>query len=196
MVTESAQRRQLIGCAGVQDGLPMAQGTANSRLRQAIGWLAAVTLDNAGGAVYGTVMIGVLFAAEDPAGLGYTDTIGAALIVLALYWLTSLYTYTLGVRLRTGEPLSTSVFLRSCLHELPILEGALLPLVVILVSWAAGASVNTAVTIATWTVAVTILFLEFLAGWRSRLALERLWVQAALGTLIGFAIIALKLLLH
>jgi hypothetical protein len=38
--------------------------------------------------------------------------------------------------------------------------------------------------------------LEFLAGWRSRLALERLWVQAALGTLIGFAIIALKLLLH
>ena len=40
---------------------------------------------------------------------------------------------------------------------------------------------STAVTIATWTAAVTILFLEFLAGWRSRLALERLWVQAALG---------------
>jgi hypothetical protein len=174
----------------------MAQGTADSRLRQAIGWLAGVTLDNAGGAVYGTVMIGVLFAAEDPAGLGYTDTIGAALIVLALYWLTSLYTYTLGVRLRTGEPLSTGVLWRSCLHELPILEGALLPLVVILVAWAAGASVSTAVTIATWTAAVTILLLEFLAGWRSRLALERLWVQAALGTLIGFAIIALKLLLH
>jgi hypothetical protein len=174
----------------------MAPGTADTRLRKVIDWLAGVTLDNAGGAVYGTVMIGVLLAAEDPTGLGYTDTIGAALIVLALYWLTSLYTYTLGTRLRTGEPLSARVFWRSCLHELPILEGALLPLVVILLSWAAGASVSTGVTIATWTAAVTILLLEFVAGWRSRLALERLWLQAAIGTVIGFAIIGLKLLLH
>jgi hypothetical protein len=165
-------------------------------MRQALGWLAAVTLDNAGGAVYGTVMIGVLFAAEDAPAVGYTDTVGAALVVLALYWLTSLYTYTLGTRLRTGEPLTAKVFWRSCLHELPILEGALLPLVLLLVSWAAGASVSTGVTIATWTAAITILVLEFVAGWRSRVALQRFWLQAALGTVIGFAIIALKLLLH
>jgi hypothetical protein len=56
--------------------------------------------------------------------------------------------------------------------------------------------VSTGVTIATWTAAVTILLLEFVAGWRSRLALERLWLQAAIGTVIGFAIIGLKLLLH
>jgi hypothetical protein len=165
-------------------------------VRQTVGWLTEVTLDNAGGAVYGTVMIGVLFAAEDAEAVGYTDTIGAALLVLALYWLTALYTYTLGMRLQTGEPLGPSVFWRSCVHELPILEGALLPLMVVLVAWAAGASTATGVTIATWTAAVTILVLEFVAGWRSRLDLERRWLQGALGALIGAAIIALKLLLH
>lgn len=174
----------------------MAQGTADTRVRRALGWLAEVTLDNAAGAVYGTVMLGVLLASEDPVNVGYTDTIGAALVVLALYWLTHLYTYTLGTRLRTGEPLNTRVFWRSCIHELPVVEGALLPLVVLLVSWAAGASVSTGVTIATWTAAIAILVLEFIAGWRSHLGLERLWLQAVMGTLIGFAIIGLKLLLH
>ena len=174
----------------------VAQGTAGTRVRRALAWLAKVTLDNASGAVYGTVMLGVLLAAEDPVGVGYTDTIGAALVVLALYWLMHLYTYTLGIRLRTGEPLNTRVFWRSCLHELPVIEGALLPLVVLALSWVAGASVSTGVTIATWTAAAAILVLEFIAGWRSRLGLERLWLQAALGTLIGFAIIGLKLLLH
>ncbi len=165
-------------------------------MRRVQTWLAGVTLDNAGGAVYGTVMIGVLFAAEDSGAVGYPDTIGAALIVLALYWLTSLYTYILGTRLRTGESLSASVFWRSCVHELPILEGALLPLLVLLCSWAAGANVTTGVTIAIWAAAISIVVLEFVAGWRSALPLRRLWLQAVMGAMIGFAIIALKLLLH
>jgi hypothetical protein len=177
----------------------MASRTAraeSSRLRQAIAWFVKVTLDNAGGAVYGTVMIGVLFAAEDSESVGYPDAVWAAVLVLALYWLMSLYTYTLGTRLRTGEPLSAGVFWRSCVHELPIVEGALLPLLVLLVAWATGASVTTGVSIATWTAAVSIVVLEFAAGWRSGLGLGRLLLQAGAGAAIGFAIIGLKLLLH
>ncbi len=166
------------------------------RLRRVTAWLVKVTLDNAGGAVYGTVMIGVLFAAEDADGLGYTDAVAAALIVLVLYWLTNLYTYALGTRLRTGEPLTANVIWRSCVHELPIVEGALVPLLVLLGSWAAGASVATGVSIATWTTAGTIVVLEFGAGWRSGLGLGRLLLQGALGAAIGFAIVGLKLLLH
>lgn len=166
------------------------------RLRQLITWLGKVTIDNAGGAVYGTVMIGVLFAAEDAQSVGYPDAVAAAVIVLALYWLTSLYTYTLGTRLRTGEPLSARVFWRSCLHELPIVEGALLPLLVLLGAWAAGASITTGVSIAVWTTAVSIIVLEFAAGWRSGLGPRRLLFQAAAGAAIGIAIVGLKLLLH
>jgi hypothetical protein len=171
-------------------------GAEPGRLRQAIAWLVKVTGDNAGGAVYGTVMIGILFAAEDVPSVGYPDAVGAAVIVLALYWLTSLYTYTLGMRLRSGEPLSANVFWRSCLHELPIVEGALLPLLALLAAWAAGASVTTGVGIATWTTAVSIVILEFAAGWRSGLGLGRLLLQAGGGAAIGFGIVGLKLLLH
>jgi hypothetical protein len=177
----------------------MASRTAHAqpgRLRQVIAWLGKVTLENAGGAIYGTVMIGVLFAAESSGSLGYPDTVAAALIVLALYWLTHLYTYTLGTRLRTGEPLSARVFWRSCIHELPIIEGALLPLLVLLVAWAAGASITTGVNIAVWTTAVSIIGLEVAAGWRSGLGLSRLLLQVCVGAAIGITIVGLKLLLH
>jgi hypothetical protein len=182
-----------------REGAAVASRSAGAELgwlRQAVAWLVKVTVDNAGGAVYGTVMIGVLFAAEDSDSVGYPDAAGAAVLVLALYWLMSLYTYTLGTRLRTGEPLSAGVFWRSCVHELPIVEGALLPLLALLAAWAAGASVSTGVSIATWTAAVSIVILEFAAGWRSRLGLGRLLLQAGAGAVIGFAIVGLKLLLH
>lgn len=177
----------------------MASKTADAepgRLRQVIAWLVKVTVDNAAGAVYGTVMIGILFAAEDVRSLGYPDAVGAAVIVLVLYWLTNLYTYTLGTRLRTGERLSAGVFWRSCVHELPIVEGALLPLLALLAAWAAGSSVTTGVGIAVWTTAGSIVILEFVAGWRSGLGLGRLLLQAGMGAALGFAIVALKLLLH
>jgi prepilin signal peptidase PulO-like enzyme (type II secretory pathway) len=173
-----------------------AADAAPGRLRRVIAWLVKVTVDNAGGAVYGTIMIGVLFAAEDAESIGYTDAVAAAVIVLVLYWLTNLYTYTLGTRLRTGEPLSAAVFWRSLVHELPIVEGALVPLLVLLGAWAAGASVATGVGIATWATAVSIVVLEFAAGWRSGLGRGRLLLQAVIGAAIGFALVGLRLLLH
>lgn len=177
----------------------MASRTADAeprRLRRVIAWLRKVTLDNAGEAVYGTVMIGVLFAAESSHPVGYPDAVAAALVVLALYWLTHLYTFTLGTRLRTGEPLGARVLWRSCIHELPLVEGALLPLLVLLGSWVAGASVATGVSIAIWATAGGIIVLELAAGWRSGLGLSRLLLQAGVGTAMGGAIIGLKLLLH
>lgn len=158
--------------------------------------MTSVTADNAGGAVYGTVMIGVLLAAEDGAHESYPEAIGAAVLVLALYWLTNLYTDTLGGRLRTGEPLNKTLFLRSCIHELPIIEGALLPVLVLLVAWAAGASVTSAVTAALWTTAISIIVLEVAAGWRARLRPHELWLQTGLGGILGLAIIMLKVVLH
>lgn len=170
--------------------------TSSGRMRRAVAWLVGVTADNAGDAVYGAVMIGVLFAAEDSRREGYPETVGAAVIVLALYWLTSLYTHTLGMRLRTGEPLSAAIFWRGCVHELPLIEGGLVPLLVLLAAWAAGASVTSGATAAVWTAAATIVVLELTTAWRSRLNMRRLWIQAGAGALMGFAIIALKLVLH
>ncbi len=141
-------------------------------------------------------MIGVLLAAEDPRSEGYPETIVGATIVLVLYWLTSFYTHTLGARLQTREPLTKTLFWHGCLHELPIIEGAVVPVLVLLIAWVAGAAVTTGITAALWTVALGIVTLEVAAGWRARLRPQGLCFQAAAGAVMGLAIIALKLVLH
>jgi len=165
------------------------------RLSRATRWLLTVAGGNAGDAVYGTVMVGVLLAAEDARHEGYGATIEAAAIVLAIYWLTSLYTHTLGMRLQKGEPLDAGLVWRSCVHELPLLEGALVPVVALLVARATGFGVTSGVTAALWATAASIVVLEVAAGWRSR---ERrgLWRQAVAGATMGLALIVLKLVLH
>jgi hypothetical protein len=166
------------------------------RPRRVGAWLVRVAGENAGGAVYGTVMIGVLFAAEDARHEGYPETIGAAAVILVLYWLMTFYTHTLGARLQSREPLNLPLFWHSCLHELPIIEGAFVPVLVLLVAWAAGAPVTSGVTAAVWTTAASIVALEVAAGWRAQLRPRSLWLQAGAGVVMGAAVIALKLVLH
>jgi hypothetical protein len=166
------------------------------RPRRGARWLARVAVDNAGGAAYGTVMVGVLLAAEDSHREGYPETIGAASVVLALYWLLSLYTHTLGIRLRTKGRLSLRLLWRSCAHELAIVEGAFVPVLALLIAWVAGATVTSGVTVALWVTVVSLVTLEVAAAWRARTRPLEAWLQAALGAVMGLAIIALKLILH
>jgi hypothetical protein len=165
------------------------------RISRAAVWLLGVAADNAGGAVYGAMMIGVLFAAEDAQDVGYAATMEAAVVVVALYWLTNLYTHTLGVRLTRRERLNASLIWHGCVHELPILEGALVPVLALLVMWAAGVTVSSGVTVALWAAVAGIVVLEVTAGWRAR-GERGLWLETVTGAAIGLALIGLKLVLH
>jgi hypothetical protein len=151
---------------------------------------------NVEGAVYGTVMIGVLFAAENTTHETYADTVEAALIVLLLYVLTHLYAHFLGERLRAREPLSARLLWSSLLHELPILEGAIVPVIALLIAWALGAKSGDGTTAALWTTVVMIVLLEVAAGWRARLRFWEFVLQAGTGVILGLTIVALKLVLH
>jgi hypothetical protein len=166
------------------------------RPRRAAAWLAGVAADNAAGAVYGTVMVGVLLAAEDTSHEGYPETIGAAAIILVLYWFMNLYAHALGIRLRTRGRLTPTLFWHSCAHELAIVEGAMVPVLVLLVAWAAGATVTTGVTVALWATAVCIVALEVAAAWRRELRRMDVWIQGGADAVMGLAIIVLKLVLH
>jgi hypothetical protein len=148
---------------------------------RAVAWLLTVAAANAEGTVYGTLLIGVLLAAEDAGREGYPETIG----VLVLYWLASLYTHTLGLRLSRRERLNVKLICRSCVHELPIIEGALIPVLALLVAWAAGATVASAVTAALWAAAGSIVTFEVVAGWLTRLRPHDLWLQGGAGAVQG-----------
>jgi hypothetical protein len=160
------------------------------------GRLLALTAANVAGAVHGAILIGLLFSAEDARRVGYADTIAAAVVVLALYWLTGIYAHDLAGRLQRREPVEAKSVWRISVHELPVLEGGFIPVLALVIAWAAGASVTAAVTAGVWTTALTIVALEVLAGWRAHLGRRRLWLQAWAGAAMGLAIILLKFLLH
>lgn len=151
---------------------------------------------NTEGAVYGALMVGVLLAAEDARQETYGETVGAVAVVLVLYWLTSLYTHILGVRLRTQEPLARALIKRSLVHELPVIEGGVAPVVVLVFAWATGTSVNDGVRAAVFATAISIIALEVAAGLRARPRGPNLWLRAAAGALGGLAVIAVKVVLH
>lgn len=159
-------------------------------------WLLDVTTANAAGAVYGAIMVGVLLATEDANREGYAATVEAATVVMLLYLLTNLYADTLAARLQRRERLTPTLLWRSCLHELPIVEGGLIPFLVLLLTWAAGRTVATGVTAALWATAGTIVILEVAAGVRSERGVRDLCLQTAAGVVIGLALIGLKLVLH
>jgi hypothetical protein len=174
----------------------MSSRSDRRRARRVAAWLAAAAVGNAEGAVYGALMVGVLLAAEDARRETYGETIGAVAILLAIYWLTSLYTYVLGVRLRTHEPLARTLIKRSVVHELPIIEGGVTPVVVLFVAWATGASVNGGVRAAVVATALSMIALEIVAGWHARPRGASIWLRAVAGALGGLAIIAVKVVLH
>ena len=139
---------------------PRAPDAHRTRLTRFGAWLVDITTANAGAAVYGAVMIGVLFAAEDARHEGYPATLEAAV------------------------------------HELPVVEGALIPVLVLLLTWATGLTVASGVSLALWTAAATIVVLEVAAGWRSQQTTRGLWLQAGTGAAMGFALVGVKLVLH
>ncbi len=141
-------------------------------------------------------MIGVLLAAEDARQETYAETIGATAVVVVLYWATSLYTHILGVRLRTHEPLGGALFWRSVVHEFPVIEGAVIPVAVLVLAWATGASLISGVRAAVYATAISIVLLEIAAGWRAQPRGPSIWLRAVAGAAAGLAVVAVKVILH
>jgi len=151
---------------------------------------------NPGALVYGTLTVGALLAAESAQQETYAETVGAVVLALVLYWVAFAYADFTGQRLSHREPLEAAGFERALLRELPVLAGAAVPLLALVVLGAFGASLESGVTAAIWISAAMVLVIELVAGVRADLSGPELAIQTALGTLLGLGLIALKLILH
>jgi hypothetical protein len=152
--------------------------------------------ESSAAAIYGVIVIGALLAAESPRHESYLDTIASALIAAALYWLAHSYAGVLGSRLRTGERLTAAALLHALAHGWPLMRGAAIPVLALLVAGAAGATLSSAVSIAVWTCAISIAAFELVAGHRSDARRGEIVLEAAVGIAMGVAILALKIVLH
>lgn len=152
--------------------------------------------DNAGGLVYGTILVATLLSAESARRETYPKTVAAVLATLLAYWLTISYAEFTGERLERGEPFAYAAFARTACREVTLLYGAAIPLVLLLVLWAAGVALTTAVTAAVWLAAATIVGAEIVIGVRAELTGRDLVRQSAVGAVLGLLVIAVRLLLH
>ncbi|MEA2199298.1 MAG: hypothetical protein QOJ25_3349 [Solirubrobacteraceae bacterium] len=151
---------------------------------------------NPAGVVYGTLIIGAVLATESVRRETLLETVGATLLALVLYWLAHSYAATLGDRLDKDIPLTAGGIVRSLVRDRAILRGASIPILALLIASAVGASLATAVLIATWTSAATVVAFEVVAAIRARLRGKELIVQVCVGGVMGLAIIALRTVMH
>jgi hypothetical protein len=152
--------------------------------------------ENPAGAVYGTLTIGALLAAESNLHDTFPETVGSVAAALAIYWLAHSYAELLGHRLTTHERLTARALGRALGRDWAIVRGAGAPLLALVVAWAVGASQETAVTAALWTCAVSLVAFELLAGLRARARRGELALELCVGAAMGLGVIALRVILH
>ena len=146
--------------------------------------------------VYGALIIGAVLDAESQKQETVTETIVGVVITIILLWLAHTYAQITGERLEQGRHLSPKLIGNKMVHELPILTGAGLPLLAVMIASAAGAKLDTALSAGTWTAAVTIVAANVIAGVRGKLSGADLVFQTAVGAFLGLGILVLKLIYH
>ncbi|HEX5267388.1 MAG TPA: hypothetical protein VFW24_11495 [Acidimicrobiales bacterium] len=152
--------------------------------------------ENPAGVIYGTIASGALLAAESSRRETLEEAAGAVALTLALFWLAHGYAHSLGQRLGSGTGWSPGRLASSLRHEVTILRGSLVPLVVLLAARAAGASTATAVSAALISAAVLLFLLELIAGLRSQQSWPRVALQVLIGAVLAAGVLILKVVLH
>lgn len=146
--------------------------------------------------VYGIITVGALMAAESGRHESYADLIGSAFITTGLYWLLHAYSSVLGHRLATGARLTPAGLSHALIDEWAIVRGAAIPLLALVITWVAGGSQETGVTVALWSAVVSLVVFELLAGFRSRASPGELALEVGVGLAMGVAILGLRIVLH
>ena len=152
--------------------------------------------ENPAGLVYGTVTVAALLAAESARRETYASTVASVIISLLLYWLAHAYAQYAGRRLEHEEHFTYAGLAGVAGHELAVVLGATVPLLVLLGGWAFGLRLDAAVLVAIWTAAGTVVLLELVIGVRAGVTGGELIKQTVFGAVLGLLVIALRVVLH
>jgi len=153
------------------------------------------TAENPGGIVYGAILVGALLAAESGHPETFKEAVASGLTGAAVFWLLHAYASALGWRVAHQERLTMRVLLQSLADEWAIVPGAAVPLLTLVVAGLAGATLESAVNVAIWASVASIIALEVGAGIHAGARGTELVLDAAIGAILGGAILALKAIL-
>lgn len=146
--------------------------------------------------VYGTITVGAVLDAEGFKTETFAETIAGVTLAMVLLWLAHSYAQITGGRLALGEQLTPKVVWHHMSHEAPILAGAVVPLLTVIIWWAAGANLSDALSAGIWADVAMIVVINLVAAFVSHLTGVAMVVQTVVGVLLGLGIIAVKLIFH
>jgi hypothetical protein len=146
--------------------------------------------------VYGTITAGALLAAEAGRRGSLLRDVAAVVVTLCLYWLAHGYADAMAERLADGRRLSVSQLARHLAHASTFLRGAAVPVVVLLLARACGATTRDAVLAGLIGAAATLIVLETVAAARQRLGRRELLVQVSVSGVLGVGVLVVRVLLH
>ncbi|HET8561571.1 MAG TPA: hypothetical protein VFL69_13700 [Marmoricola sp.] len=157
--------------------------------------------DNPRTTVYGTIASGLVIAAADPTTTNYSSIVLATSVAVASYWVAHGYAHWVGERLERNDSPGSARRSRHRLaqalaHEWPLAEGASIPLLALVVTWATGATLAVAETVALASATAALAAFEVAAGLRRHVRPPQLLANAAVGLLLGSALFAVKNVLH
>jgi hypothetical protein len=180
--------------ADARTGQGLDRRASRSAAERLAAWI--VPERNPAGAVYGLITVGALLAAESGLRDTYPETVGTAALAMMLYWFAHSYSDVLGLRLDEDESFSWTEIWNTFVRDWSIAKGAGVPLLVLLVAWATGASQTTGLTAAVWSIVACLIAFELAAGIRSHARPLELVFEALVGAGMGVGILVLRALLH
>lgn len=147
---------------------------------------------NASAVVYGIITVGAVLAAEGNRNETYLRSVGAAVLVLLLYWVVHAWSQDSGSRLAERRAFAWAPFAEALRDEWSIMRGASVPILSVIIAGLSGATDRRAVFVGTLVAAVMLVVFELSVAVRGRLSPKQVAVQAAAGALFGMALIGLR----
>ena len=149
-----------------------------------------------GSLVYGTIIVGAVLDAESTKLETFAETVAGITIAMVLLWLAHSYAQITAERVEKGEHLSLRLIGSKMAHEVSILTGAAVPLLVVVIWWVSGGTLTGALSAGVWTCAVEIVVIEVIAALEAGLSGAEFVLQTAVGVFLGLGILVLKLIFH
>ena len=148
-------------------------------------------------AIYGAILVmAVIIAISHDDSVGTAAILGAVAGTTLVFWLAHVYAEALGNRVSGGQERVFANVRAAALHEWPLVEAAVLPMLALLLGVIGLVQRDTAVSIAIGVGVVELFAWGIAAGRRAQLSLKAtIGVGVANGAL-GLLMVGLKVLVH
>jgi hypothetical protein len=149
-----------------------------------------------GAAVYGSFLVAAVVGAAFDAGASAREMTASALGSMLIFWLAHAWSEVIGERIAAGGEFRSSEVLVIARREWPLVQAAVLPIVLLALAWAGVWSRETGAVLALVAAILQITGWGFIAGRRSGGSWLSAGILGAVQGMLGVVLLLLERLVH